>query len=105
MQSNESPQSKIRQFLSTRQSGEFTFERLYNVAGEYDQLDIAEALAALVHEGTLKQFVRVESPDDKGGIGDFDTMLDVPDEMEDYRTGTDLVVTPEHLRVMYRIAG
>jgi hypothetical protein len=94
----------VEAVLKRKPQGEFTFERLLDLAGEVDERDLASALALLVNSGRLKQIVRIESPYVKGGgIGDFDSIVDVPERIRDERSDTELTVTPSNLRVLYRV--
>lgn len=57
-------------------------------------------LADLVEIGVLRQIIRVESPVG-GGIADFEDILAVPETIRDWRTDSDLTVTPANIRVLY----
>jgi hypothetical protein len=59
-------------------------------------------ISFLENQGLVKKIIRVESPA-CGGIGDFDSILDLPSVIEDFRTGLDLVVTPENTKVLYSL--
>ena len=91
--------------IEERPTGEFTFERLADLVEHYTEIELAAALDELIRRGRLRQIVRVESPHGRGGIKDFDSILEVPDRIHDYRTDTDLDITPSNLRVLYRAAG
>lgn len=97
------PEQRLRLQLAMRPQGEFTFERLYDLVDAPNKLWLAEHLADLVNAGELKQFVRVESPTKGGGIQDFDSILDVPPVIHDWRAQTDLEVTPDNIRLFYRL--
>jgi hypothetical protein len=56
----------------------------------------------LENKGLVKKIIRVESPT-CGGIGDFDSLLDVPDVLEDFRTGLDITVTSDNIKVLYSL--
>jgi hypothetical protein len=77
--------------------------RLFDVAGQVPSPALIRALARLVTEGLIDQVVRVE-PRYGEGIGDFSSIEDVPDEIEDWRhPGTTVRVRPEHLQVYYKL--
>lgn len=59
-------------------------------------------ISFLENKGLIKKIIRVESPS-CGGIGDFDSLLDVPPVLEDFRTGLDITVTSENIRVLYSL--
>jgi hypothetical protein len=95
---------RLKEFVARKTpGGVYTLESLMNVVETDDYLDLAEGVAALVHDGLLEQFVRVESPRDRGGIKDFPSIVDVPLQIFDWRTGTQLQLAPENLRIMYRL--
>jgi len=56
----------------------------------------------LENQGLVKKIIRVESPA-YGGIGDFDSILDLPSVIEDFRTGLELAVTEENTKVLYSL--
>jgi hypothetical protein len=58
----------------------------------------------LEKKGFIRKVVRVESPSELG-LMDFDSISDVPDVIEDFRTGMDLNVKPEHIKILYSISG
>jgi hypothetical protein len=59
-------------------------------------------IRALEVEGVLRKIIRVESPS-QAGLEDFDSIMDVPEVMEDFRTGMELKVTAENIKVLYSI--
>lgn len=102
-ENREAARRRLNDLVAARERGVFTFERLHELAGPVDRVWLAKALATMVNEGMLEQFVRVESPHGSGGIGDYRSFLDVPSHIHDRRTDTELVVTPENLRLFYRV--
>lgn len=81
---------------------EYTFEYLVSTVEPPSIEELAAALTTLVNEGMLRQIVRVESPTTHGGLGDFDSIQEVPEEMHDWRTDEYIRVRPENLRVLYK---
>ena len=65
--------------------------------------ELVLALAEIVKHGFVQRVVRVESPLG-GGIGDYDSILDVPDDIYDERQGREIHVQPENLVVIYKFA-
>jgi hypothetical protein len=93
---------RLGHLLKQAQPGEeFTFEYLVHKIDPPSPEDLAAALALLVKDGVLRQTVRVESPVDHGGIGDYASIEEIPNELPDWRTGQDIAVRPEYLRVIY----
>ena len=81
----------------------FSTNRLVDVAGEISSVTLADALARLVKDGLLDQFLRVESRPGSG-LQDFPSLQEVPDEVYDWRDSHEtLRVTPSNLRVYYRL--
>ena len=83
---------------------EYTFEYLAGRLAPIEPDQLAVALAYLVKQGSLRQFVRIESPGTRGGIRDYGSIQEVPDEVYDWHTQEKLDVQPEHLRVVYKPA-
>ena len=77
-------------------------QRLYDLIHPSSQRVLAKILARLVQQGIVKQLVRVES-DARGGIGDFDSIVDVPPVIYDSQTGHDIEVRFDQIRLMYRL--
>lgn len=65
-------------------------------------LNTFSVIRALEVEGVLRKFIRVESPS-QAGLEDFNSIMDVPDVMEDFRTGMELKITSENIKVLYSI--
>lgn len=55
---------------------------------------------SLEQSGYLKRIYRIESPT-LGGLEDFSSISDIPPEIEDFRTGCTLEVTPKNIKVLY----
>ena len=81
---------------------EYTFEFLVKEVDPPSIEDLAAALTVLVDKGVLNQIVRVESPTTHGGIGDYNSIQEVPDELHDWRADEEVRVKPENLRVLYK---
>lgn len=63
---------------------------------------LVSALAELTREQVVDQIFRVESPKNRGGIGDFDRIEDVPDKIQDWRQDAEINVDPRMVRVLFR---
>src|SRR5438093_1514311 len=63
---------------------------------------LALAMSALVENGLVERILRVESPSGRGGVQDFKTLDEIPDELGDWRTETRWRVRPEDIRVIYK---
>ena len=94
--------ARLSNFLEQAAPGhEFTFEALYRFVQPPAPQELAAALARLVAQGTLRQIVRVESPTTHGGIGDYDSIQQIPDKLHDWRADGEIMVRPEDLRFLY----
>ncbi len=88
---------------SLTEERDYTFEHLYRKVRPSSPEVFALILADLVNRGLVTKLIRVESPVGKGGIADFSTLADVPQEIHDWRTDRDLPVQPENLRVFFKL--
>ncbi len=79
-----------------------TFEHLSQQVGKLSTKKLALAMAGLVARGLVKQVLRVESPEG-GGIGDFESIDQIPEDIHDLHTDTILHVQPENIVVLYRL--
>jgi hypothetical protein len=64
--------------------------------------DSFSTIKYLENTGKIKKILRVESPS-LGGIGDFESIEDIPNIIEDFRTGLELEVEPENIKVLYTL--
>lgn len=60
-------------------------------------------IQALESNGFIRKVIQIESPA-LGGIGNYDSLLDVPEYVDDFRTGIRLRVMPENIKVLYSIS-
>ncbi len=88
--------------VSGRARPELTVQRLYDLIKPSSQRVLAKILVRLAQEGIVKQIVRVES-EARGGIGDFDSLVDVPPVIFDSRIGHDVRVSMDNVRLIYRL--
>lgn len=81
---------------------EFTQERFFDRFSLSPTLETAGFLAELEERGVIHRIIRVESRAG-GGIADYDSLVDVPDTLHDFRTDKVINVGAEDLRVLYTI--
>jgi hypothetical protein len=97
----------LKQAYASEQKGkpvpEYTFEHLLSVLEPSSPEALSYILAQLVKNGEIRKIIRVESPKNKGGIGDFSSILEVPETIHDTRADQRVRVTPDLLRVIYRL--
>jgi len=98
---------QLEQILSKQRGKalEFTLEELCDLVKPKSREELVLALGDLVRTGKIKQVIRVVSPKTQGGIGDYETLDDVPSVANDWRTDTQIEVTPDDLRVIYILPG
>lgn len=81
---------------------ELTVQRLYDLISPSSQRVLAKILVRLVQQGVFKQVVRVES-EALGGIGDFESIVDVPPVLFDSRIGRNVDVNLDKIRLIYKL--
>lgn len=81
---------------------EFTANRLLEIAGISSARVFAKIIGRLVEDGLLQKKVRVESTA-RGGIGDFDSLLDVPSVIYDSQIGKEIEVNLDQVHLIYKI--
>lgn len=79
-------------------------ERLYDLITPSSISALNSILSELVDAKVLRQILRIES-DAGGGIGDFDTLLDVPSSIYDFRLDREVETKFENIRLLYKITG
>jgi len=78
-----------------------TFQQVSDQVAKLSTEKLARAMAVLVARGLVKQILRVESPEG-GGIKDFYSIEELPEDIHDWRTDTTLHIQPENVTVLYR---
>lgn len=97
---------RLRSLVESRRSAsEFTFDRLLDELKPSSAETLALLLTALVQEGAASKLVRLQSRSGYAGIGDYSSIIDVPEEIHDPTTDTTFEVTPDDLKVVYRFPG
>ena len=98
--------AKLKDVLSgaKQQGAEFTLNRLCDLVAPRDREEFAIILGELARHHFIKLVVRVVSPRTQGGIGDFSTLDEVPQVVHDWRTDSEIEVSPENLRIVYKAA-
>ena len=98
--------TKLEEILARplRAGEEYTLNSLCDLVTPQDRDTFAMLLGDLARAGFLKLVVRVLSPGTQGGIGEYATLDEVPEVVHDWRTDSELHVSPENLRVIYKAA-
>jgi len=84
------------------QQPEWTLQRLYEVAHPSSQRALARILTSLVEKGVLRQIIRIES-DSRGGLGDYESVLEIPSTIYDKFLGYEIDVRMDQVRTIYSL--
>jgi hypothetical protein len=82
-------------------SHEYTLNRLIDKLQPHSTYIFPALISKAIEEGLLKKLIRVESPS-LGGIDEFSSLMDIPNEIYDHHQGLDISVTPSLLKVIYK---
>lgn len=80
----------------------FSVTRMFDVVHPSSMVAFAAILSRLVEKGVLVKIFRIES-DALGGIKDYPSLQEVPDTIHDWRRDIDITVTPENIRIYYKM--
>jgi hypothetical protein len=103
---NEHPEWKdsLNELASVLTPGkEYSFRYLTDRIPSVSPQRLSLILSDLASRGILERIIRVESPETGGGIGDFKSLLDVPEEVFDYRTSKNVSVTPDKVVTIFKV--
>jgi hypothetical protein len=81
---------------------EYTVPELAETVHATRMEGLLTALAQLTRDRVIDQVFRVESPKNKGGIDDFNSLAAVPDKIFDWRQDREIDVEPRMVRVLFR---
>ncbi len=96
---------RVAKFISETSSEKvFTLQRLYDLALPSTTFVFAQLLSYLVEINVMKKIVRIESSNNRGGIKDFSSITEVPEEIYDWIQEKMIDVTSENIRILYRVA-
>ncbi len=82
---------------------EYTFNFLVSHVHPESPAALALALHALAERGVVQRVLRVESPTVQGGIGEFASVGEIPQEVFDYRADQYISVDPRDVKVIYKV--
>jgi hypothetical protein len=93
---------RLRAFLSRAPvDAEYTFAHLYSRAQPSSPEAFALVLDRLRELGALARVYRIHSPATGGGIGDYDSVQQIPSRLFDPYSDDDLIVTPDLVRPIF----
>lgn len=81
---------------------EYTSARLYDLLRPSNHRVLVQLLSSAADKGLVRKIVRVVSTA-RGGIGDFDSLLDIPPTLFDERIGVEVEVTPDNIILIYQV--
>ena len=88
-------------FTNLPSDREYSFAHLVQKLSPPSPETLARVLAALALDHVIDKVIRVESRGG-GGIKDFASLQDVPARIEDWQAGTEIVITPSDLKVLFK---
>jgi hypothetical protein len=80
----------------------FSLKRIYDASQFKSSFALNTALTRLEENGVLKKVVRINSIQG-GGLGDFDSILELPLEIEDYNLGKVVPVEQKNIQILYKL--
>ena len=83
---------------------EYTFDRIFQLVQPRSVEALAAALEQLSRAGIVHRVYRVESPSTHVGIGDYDSITDIPNRLYDRSADEELEVDPKSIRPIFRTA-
>lgn len=83
-------------------SVELPIGRIYDLIKPSSLGVLAAILSSLEQQGIVKRVIRIES-DGIGGIGDFESVTDVPKSIWDSRLGRDVEVRLDQINLLYKL--
>lgn len=92
---------RLEKLAEDSQSREMTLDHLFAATTAHSRPSLVRILERLVARGIVDRSYRVESPTTGGPIEEFKDFRDIPERIYDHHDGTEIAVTPSHLRVMY----
>jgi hypothetical protein len=92
----------LAELVRSSKKREMTFDHLVSWLNPRSVESLALILAELTRAGVVTRVIRVESRT-HSGIGDFASLNDIPPRMHDYSTDEEIEVTPDNLRIVYKV--
>ena len=82
---------------------EYSPARMYDLIQPTNFRVLVQILSSATQKGLIKRIIRVVSPTTGGGIGDFESIVDIPDFLLDIRVGREIEVTTDSITMVYEI--
>jgi hypothetical protein len=93
--------SKFNQVSPEISENVYTLSKLLDKLSLNSSFDSALVINILQKEGIISKLLRVESPS-LGGIGNFSSISEIPNVIHDFRTDTEIEVSPDNILVLYQ---
>jgi hypothetical protein len=92
--------SRLSALVGTGQQRELPLDALIVRLAPKSDIDLVRILERLVFDGTIERVYRVENAS-YAPIDEFANRRVIPEQIFDPHTGTDMVVTPRNVRVVF----
>jgi hypothetical protein len=93
---------ELEQLFRTNPGREFTFQSLFLKANPPSSELLAVVLDDLARGGKVRRVFRVESPTTHVGLGDFASIVDIPEVIRDEAAEADVEVRPDFIRPIFK---
>ncbi len=94
---------RLKGLIDSDRGSSLTLDHLVYVLRPRSVESLTRMLERLAFEGAIKRVYRIESPANRGPIATYSSWEEIPEEVPDIHTGTELEVTPDTLVVLYAI--
>ena len=85
-----------------KKGAEHPLENVFDLAKPSSSYVLVNMMMKLVELGLLKQCYRVQSTSGNGGIGDYDSLPDIPDVIYDHFLGREVLIDFDSIKVIYK---
>jgi hypothetical protein len=93
---------RLTDIFAHNRDSEFTMRHLESKLGPVSLASMSLALAELQQEGVVDRVLRVESPENHGGIEDFVSLSAIPEQIYDWRSERMVEVTPDNIVLIFK---
>ncbi len=93
---------RIVALLIAHRGAQYTIRHFEQQLGPVSLASLSLALAELQSDGVVDRIIRVESPENHGGIRDYSSPDELPDEIEDWRTQRIVTVDASNTKFLFK---
>lgn len=94
--------ARVMEIFRSNPNNQYTLRHLEQKLAPTSLASLSLVLAELQEEGAVDRIIRVESPENHGGIGDYSSIEDVPDQVYDWRTQQTVDVLPSNTALLFK---